>query len=172
MGIILIFLIPVIFFVKRKQNSINNTAGNKLLTVITKTLQSSKVPKINAEDAAQHQGSYIFLDAREKEEYDVSHVQHSIYIGDQDFNIHKLSQISKKANIIVYCAVGVRSDKIAQQIIDAGYSHVQNMFGGIFEWINTGHAVYDNTGNSTKSIHAYSGFWGMFVNSDHKVYNY
>ncbi len=60
--------------------------------------------------------------------------------------------------IVVYCSVGVRSDKIAKEIIDAGYTKVHNMLGGIFEWINKGHPVYDTSGNPTPYVHAYSKF--------------
>ncbi|MEO6288999.1 MAG: rhodanese-like domain-containing protein [Ginsengibacter sp.] len=169
-GIIIILSVTVIIILMKIENSLGNNIKDGLLNLITKSLLSSKVPKIDVGEAAAHQSSYIFLDSREKDEYDVSHIKNSIFVGAEDFAIDKLGKISKDADIVVYCAVGVRSDKIAKEIIDAGYRHVHNMHGGIFEWINKGNPVYDTSGNPTSSIHAYSKFWGVFVSSDHKVY--
>lgn len=171
LGIAIIIFIPFIIFLIKKQNAIPQKTNSKLLNIITKSLQSSEVPKINVRDAAAHQSSYLFLDSREREEYKVSHIKNSIYVSDKEFNIDKLEQLPKDTGIIVYCSVGIRSDKIAKKIMDAGYPNVHNMFGGIFEWINEGNPVYDSTEKSTKNIHAYSKMWGMFVSSDHKVYN-
>lgn len=171
LGIACIIFIPFIIFLLKKQHAIPQKTNNRLLNVITKSLQSSEVPKINVSDAVAHESSYIFLDSREREEYNVSHIKNSIYIGDKEFDIDKIEQIPKGGNIIVYCSVGVRSDKIAKETIDAGYSNVHNMFGGIFEWINQGNPVFDSTGKSTQNIHAYSRLWGMFLNRGHKIYN-
>ncbi|MEP7230771.1 MAG: rhodanese-like domain-containing protein [Ginsengibacter sp.] len=169
-GVLFILLIAFIIFVMKSQGSLSGKIKDGLIGVMTKSLQSSCVPKINVDLAASHPADYIFLDSRQQKEYDVSHIKNSIYVGDQDFSIEKLSQIPKNAGIVVYCSVGVRSDKIAKEIIDAGYTKVHNMLGGIFEWINEGYPVYDSTGIRTSSVHGYSKFWGAFVNSDHKVY--
>ncbi len=171
LGIACIVSIPFIIFLIRKQYAIPQKTNNQLLNIITKSLQSSEVPKINVSEAVAHESSYVFLDSREKEEYNVSHINNAIYVGDKEFNINKIEQLPKDADIIVYCSVGVRSDKIAKEIIGAGYTNVQNMFGGIFEWINEGYPVFDSMGKSTQNIHAYSRMWGMFVNSNHKIYN-
>lgn len=171
LGIAIIICIPFIIFLLSKQYEIPQKTNNKLLNIITKSLQSSAVPKINVSDVVAHQSSYIFLDSREKKEYNVSHIKNSIYIGDKEFNMDKIDQLQKDTGIIVYCSVGVRSDKIAKEIIDAGYTNVHNMFGGIFTWINEGYPVFDSTGKSTRNIHPYSKMWGMFLNRGHKVYN-
>ena len=170
-GFLFILLIAFIIFLMRSQNSLSGKIKDGLISVMTKSLQSSEVPKIDVELAASHPDKYIFLDSRQEKEFNVSHIKNSIYVGNEDFSIKKLSQIPKNAEIVVYCAVGVRSDKIAKEIIDAGYTKVHNMLGGIFEWINKGNPVYDTSGNTTQSVHAYSRFWGAFVNSEHKVYD-
>ncbi|MEO7960443.1 MAG: rhodanese-like domain-containing protein, partial [Ginsengibacter sp.] len=117
-----------------KNKSIANKADNGLFTIITKALTSSKIPKINVADAAAQESSYVFLDSREKEEFDVSHIKDAIFTGASDFNYKGIQSLSKNTKIIVYCSVGVRSDQIAKKLIDAGYRDVQNLFGGIFEW--------------------------------------
>ena len=155
----------------KSQSNLSGTIKDELISIITKSLQFSKVPKIYVEVAALHPDNYTFLDSRQEKEFNVSHIKNSIYVGDKDFSIDKLSQIPQNANIVVYCSVGIRSDKIAKEIIDAGYSNVHNMVGGIFEWINKGNPVFDYTGKPTQNIHGYSKIWGTFVNSSHKVYN-
>ncbi len=171
LGISVVVISPVIIYLFKKQKTIPNTTNNKLLGFITKSLQSSKVPKINVEDVAKNKASYIFLDAREKEEYNVSHIKNAIYIGDEKFSSASVKDIPKNANIVVYCSVGIRSDRVAGELINAGYKNVHNLFGGIFEWINKGNPVFNPGGYQTPYIHAYSKFWGAFVKSGYKVYN-
>ncbi len=171
LGISMVIISPVIIYLFKQQKKIPNTTNNKLLAFITKSLQSSKVPKVNVEKIAKNKSAHIFLDAREKEEYNVSHIKNAIYIGDEKFNLASVKEIPKNANIIVYCSVGIRSDKVAKQLIDAGYKNVHNLFGGIFEWVNEGHPVFNPGGYQTPYIHAYSKFWGAFVKSGYKVYN-
>ena len=114
----------------------------------------------------------ILLDAREKEEFDVSHLQHAIWVGDKAFNIDSvhLKISNKNTPLVVYCSVGVRSEDIGEKLLANGYTHVRNLYGGIFEWKNDGHAVYDDAGRETDSIHAFSKHWGKLLTNGVKVY--
>ncbi|MEP7253947.1 MAG: rhodanese-like domain-containing protein [Ginsengibacter sp.] len=170
-GIIFILLAAFIIFLMESQGSLSGKIKDGLIGIVTRSIKSSTVPKINVEAAAANPSEYVFLDSRQKKEYDVSHIKNAVYIGDQDFSIDRLSGIPKNADIVVYCSVGVRSDKIAKEILDAGYTNVHNMLGGIFEWMNKGKSVYDASGTPTEAVHGYSRFWGALVNSDHKVYD-
>ena len=170
-GIIFILLAAFIIFLMESQGSLSGKIKDGLIGIVTRSIKSSNVPKIDAGAAAANSSQYVFLDSRQKKEYDVSHIKNSVYVGDQDFTINRLSGIPKDAAIVVYCSVGVRSDKIAKEIIDAGYTNVHNMLGGIFEWINLGNPVYDISGNAAGAVHGYSKFWGALVNSEHKVYD-
>ncbi len=169
-GILFILFIATIIFLMKSKSSFSGKIKDGLISLIAKSTQSSKVPKIEVAVVASHQPEYIFLDSREKKEYKVSHIQNSIYVGDHDFSIDRISQIPNNAPIVVYCSVGMRSDKIAKEIIEAGYTNVHNMAGGIFKWMNDGHPVFDSIGNTTQNIHAFSKMWGMLVNSGHKIY--
>ena len=44
----------------------------------------------------------------------------------------------KKKPIYVYCAAGGRSARVAQRLIQEGYTQVYNMKGGIYQWIEEG----------------------------------
>lgn len=46
--------------------------------------------------------------------------------------------------------------------MEAGYIQVYNLYGGIFEWVNEGHPVFNDQGETDK-IHAYNKLWGMWL---------
>ena len=112
----------------------------------------------------------IYLDAREKEEFNVSHIKGAIHIGYNNFDISKLPEIKDKTTIIVYCSVGYRSEKIAEKLIEKGYSQTKNLFGGVFDWINKGYSVYDNEGKETQKIHGYNESWAKWLTKGDVVY--
>jgi rhodanese-related sulfurtransferase len=111
----------------------------------------------------------VYLDAREQEEYAVSHLAGARWVGYDDFNLSRLRGIAKDAPIVVYCSVGYRSGKITEQLRDAGFSNARNLYGGIFEWVNTGNPVVDATG-PTQRVHAYDTKWGRWLRAGVKVY--
>jgi rhodanese-related sulfurtransferase len=109
------------------------------------------------------------LDAREREEYDVSHIEGAFWVGYDDFNLADL-KISKHAEVVVYCSVGYRSEKIGEQLEEGGYDSVLNLYGGIFAWKNKGYPVVDNSRKETERVHAYSRSWGKWLIKGEKVY--
>ncbi|CAN5191357.1 hypothetical protein BH20BAC1_BH20BAC1_13140 [soil metagenome] len=169
-SVLVVVIISISIYFIMKSNAIPNKTNSELLTLVTKTLTSSKIPKINVQEVAANKDAYIFLDAREKEEYDVSHIENAIFIGASEFNLASVDGVNKDDQLIVYCSVGVRSDEVTKKLIEAGYHNAQNLFGGIFEWINEGNNVYGVEGEKVDSVHAYSKFWGMFVHDINKVY--
>jgi hypothetical protein len=54
--------------------------------------------------------------------------------------------------------------------MNAGYTNIQNMYGGVFEWINDDFPVYDMQGKQTTKVHAYSKAWGIWLKKGDKVY--
>ncbi len=124
-------------------------------------------------DALQNMEAPFILDAREKEEFQVSHLQHAIWVGYDEFDITKVLQQlpNKDKPVVVYCSIGVRSEDIGEQLLNAGYTNVKNLYGGIFEWKKEGHAVYDENQQETEKVHAYSKYWGRFLTKADKVYN-
>lgn len=143
---------------------------NKSYNTMLKALLSHNVKEIVAKDANQDT-SAIFLDAREKKEFEVSHLKNAVWVGYDDFELNRVKAVSKDKKIIVYCSVGYRSEKITEKLNKAGYSNVSNVVGGIFEWKNLGYPVVDNTGKQTEKVHAYSKTWGIWLNKGEKIYN-
>ena len=66
-----------------------------------------------------------------------------VYIEYDNFNLTRVKIVPKEAELIVYCSKRHLSQKIPQKLTKAGYHLVQNLYGGIFEWVNQGNEVVD-----------------------------
>lgn len=129
------------------------------------------VPYISSAELA-YSGNMVLLDSRSREEYEVSHLQHAIWVGYEYFSLDSLTKQlpDKNTAVVVYCSVGVRSEDIGEKLIKHGYRKVQNLYGGIFEWKNEGYPVFDSGGRETDKVHAYNKQWGKLLKNGEKVY--
>jgi rhodanese-related sulfurtransferase len=137
--------------------------------LMLKTLLKHDVPEISVKDAALRYNA-VFLDARQKAEFDTSHIRHAMYVGYDDFDSSKVKSIRKDDPVIVYCSVGYRSEKITEKLQQLGFTDIHNLYGGLFEWVNEGYKVYDDSGNETDKVHAYDYTWGIWLRKGDKVY--
>jgi len=106
---------------------------------------------------------FILLDAREWEEYELSHIPNARYIGYERPVFSVLSDIDTDTEIIVYCSIGYRSEKIGEQLKERGFTNVFNLYGSIFEWVNQGNEIEDSQGQSTQKIHTYNRNWSKWM---------
>lgn len=132
-----------------------------LLSHSVETLSVQEVPAIP---------SAIFLDAREKKEFEVSHLKGAKHLGYDNADWSVVDGINQKDTIIVYCSVGYRSEKMAEALKRKGFTNVYNLYGGIFEWKNQGYPVYQKQ-STTEKVHAYNRVWGIWLNKGEKVYD-
>lgn len=132
-------------------------------------LLSDRTPVIDVPQLALER-TPVLLDARPAEEYDVSHIPKARRVGYDDFDLAKVKDLPKDTAIVVYCSVGYRSGKITDQLVKAGFTNVRNLYGGIFEWVNTGHVVVDDSGERTDRIHTYNKNWSRWALKGVKVY--
>lgn len=143
---------------------------NPELKSLLDSLYNPKVPLITINDFLELNRHNLFvLDTREEEEFDVSHLKNSRNVGYFWFDMRKVYDIPLHATIVLYCSVGIRSEKIAEKLMAAGYKHVLNLYGGIFEWVNQGHPVYKKNGVQTSEIHTYNATWSPWVERGTKV---
>lgn len=119
---------------------------------------------------AQALNAVVWLDTRERAEYQVSRINDALWVGYQDFSLERLASISKQQQVIVYCSLGIRSQEIAQTLRQQGYTKVANLYGGLFHWINLGLPVVDDQG-VTEAVHPYNSFWGKWLKRGIKQYN-
>lgn len=112
----------------------------------------------------------VFLDAREAEEYAVSHIPGAVWVGYDDFDLARTNTFDKDAKIVVYCSVGYRSERIARKLQKAGFTNVSNLYGGIFHWVNEDNQVVDANG-PTKRVHTYNAKWSKWLLKGEKVHD-
>ena len=136
---------------------------------VLKTLYKHDVPLISCKKANLLK-SPLFLDTRAYPECHVSHIARAQWVGYEEFTLDKVKNIDKGTPIVVYCSVGVRSERIGRKLIAAGFTRVQNLYGSLFEWVNQGYPVVDGAGLPTLRVHAYSPAWGVWLNKGEKVY--
>lgn len=133
-------------------------------------LLSHSVPETGVRQAVRDTASCVFLDAREPREFAVSHIAGAIHVGYDYFDLAKLpANLAKDQPIVVYCSVGYRSEKVTEKLQKAGFTRVSNLYGGIFEWINQGYPVVNQSG-ATNDVHAYNRTWGVWLKKGNKVY--
>ncbi len=116
---------------------------------------------------AQSKPQPILLDARTEAEYELSHIQQAERIDPYHPNLEALT-LSKDMPIVVYCSVGYRSARIAQQLQQAGFSHVYNLEGSIFQWANEERPVYKNDCPTTL-VHPYDALWGQLLHRRYRA---
>ena len=129
---------------------------------------SHRVPESGVEDLRNKEG-LLFLDAREAREYQVSHIPGALWVGYDDFSLARLQGVDKDQPVVVYCSVGYRSERVAEKLLNAGFTQVSNLYGGIFEWANRGCALDDEQG-PTRAVHPYSEEWGRWLKGGEKRY--
>lgn len=105
----------------------------------------------------------IVLDTREQDEFDVSHIRHARHVGYIWFDMREVYDIPKTDTIVVYCAIGNRSERIGEKLRKAGYRHVFNLFGGIYEWVNQRNPVYNRADVQTTEVHVYDKNWSQWL---------
>jgi len=135
-------------------------------------LNKESVPYIQISEAVEKE-RIVFLDTREFEEYEVSHLNNAIWVGYDTFDpqVVKDSIPDKNTAVVVYCSIGVRSEDIGEKLQKLGYKNIQNLYGGIFKWKNLGYPVFDSVGNETEKVHAYNKLWGKLLTKGEKVYD-
>lgn len=103
--------------------------------------QAPSLPKILPEELVELQADtdLVILDTRSPEEYEQGHLENARFVNYETFRLEDVADLSKEQKIIVYCKKGGRSDKVSQQLIDAGYKRVKSLTGGITAWQEKGY---------------------------------
>lgn len=145
---------------------VNSSAYNLML----KGLLSHSVPEVCIDSVQKNAMNYTWLDAREPNEFTVSQISGAIPVGYDQFKLSSVDSLDKNTPIIVYCSVGYRSEKVAEKLIKAGFTNVQNLYGGMFEWSNKNLPLFKGD-SLTPKIHAYNKLWGKWITNGEKVYS-
>ena len=106
----------------------------------------------------------VVLDAREADEFDVSHLQGALRIDPEQPEIDSLG-LAPETTVVVYCSVGYRSGAVAETLEEAGFEDVYNLEGGIFGWANEDRPIFVHDKPAT-TVHPYDRAWATFLRED------
>jgi len=130
---------------------------------VSRTIRFS-VPVVGVEELRQMQdGEVLILDAREKEEFETSHIKGAEYFGYNNLEMSVLEDVPKDQPIVLYCSIGYRSEKVGEKLQQMGFTKVYNLYGSIFEWVNQGEPVVDKEEQPTEEVHTYNKKWSKWV---------
>lgn len=145
--------------------------GQKTFDEKMQSLYRGTVPLIMAEEVkSKKEGTYYLLDTRSQREFEVSHLPGAMFIDYDAFSEKDVSDIPTDAEVIIYCSVGYRSERIGEALQKMGYINVKNLYGGIFDWKNKGNQVVNATGQPTDSVHTYNARWSQWLYNGVKIY--
>ncbi len=142
------------------------------LESLLKKYNSGKISYTSVEELRMDQlnNEVLILDAREPEEFKVSHIEGALEVGFNDFDISILDSFSREKKIVVYCSIGIRSENIGIKLEKSGFENVENLYGGIFEWKNKDYPLVDEKGEATNKVHAFSKSWSKWLKKGKKIY--
>ncbi|EZH71624.1 rhodanese [Aquimarina atlantica] len=162
-----IFILSISFFL-----SVIASAQNSLDELLH-LYNNESIPYISVSTLNTIQDTVLVLDARERKEYQISHLKKAIHVGYDNFKIDSITKqhIPKDSFIVVYCSIGIRSEDISEQLKKAGYTNVYNLYGGIFEWKNRGLPILNSNEELTDEVHTYSEEWSKWLYKGKKIYS-
>lgn len=129
---------------------------------VARTIRQS-IPLMDVQELYQNSQNLLIFDAREWDEYEVSHIPGAKFLGYQSPDWKALEGVPKDKPIVVYCSIGYRSEKSGELLQSKGFSKVYNLYGSIFEWVNRGYSVVNTRGDTVAQIHTYNKAWSQWV---------
>ena len=77
------------------------------------------------------------LDVREPREWEICRIDGAVLIplGELPKRIDEIPTGAGAQDIVIHCKSGIRSAKAVNLLREKGFTHVQNLRGGILEWI-------------------------------------
>lgn len=127
------------------------------------------VPYISVQALRMNYGDYVILDTRKREEFEVSHLPNAIWVGEK-FDSEFLPELKMNSKIVVYCTVGIRSERYGESLQKNGFTHVRNLYGSIFLWKDAGYKILDINEEPTEKVHVFGKSWSKYLKTGEKVY--
>ncbi|MDW8171081.1 MAG: rhodanese-like domain-containing protein [Anaerolineae bacterium] len=87
----------------------------------------------------QAQVDHVLIDVRTPGEFSSGHISGALNIPLDQLS-HRLSEIPKDRQVILYCRSGNRSDQAAALLRSVGYNNILDL-GGIIAWQNAGYGL-------------------------------
>ena len=140
---------------------------------LLRTIYRHTVPTVPAAGLARELAQPappLLLDVRTAAEFRVSHLAGARFVDFDSVATAQFADLPRDQPVVVYCSVGLRSERLGERLHALGFQHVRNLYGGLFEWVNEGQPVY-NAAGPTADVHPYSAFWGSWLKRGRKTYD-
>jgi len=102
------------------------------------------------------------LDVRTRAEQAVSTLPGALCVDPADDPAAVLRRADAARPLVAYCAVGVRSARLARALAAAGATRVLNLRGGIFDWANRGLRLAGRAG-PVRHVHRFDATWEVLL---------
>jgi len=99
----------------------------------------------------------LLVDVRGSEEFAVSQLHGAINATTAE-GIAAVIREKKPAAAVLYCSVGFRSSRLAEQLGREGITGVANLEGSIFQWANEARPLYQGQ-TPVQQVHPYGKRW-------------
>ncbi len=146
-----------------------SACGQKSFDDKMNAIYKKTVPLISSQELKGKEDITI-LDTRSAEEFDVSHIDGAQMIDYDSFQSSSVEHLDKDSEVIVYCSVGYRSERIGEKLQKMGFKNVKNLYGGIFDWKNQNLEMENKKGEPTDSVHTFNKSWSEWLYKGIKVY--
>ena len=162
-------ILPIIILIVASLATNAQVADTKINSAFQQEIEgylNHSVPTISVQDAAKCARQTLFLDAREEDEFMISHIPAAKYVGHKRFKRKNVEVLDRDTPIIIYCSIGYRSEKIGEKLLKMGFTNVHNLYGSIFEWANHGLPLEDSQGQPATALHTYNKKWSKWVTNN------
>ncbi len=114
--------------------------------VVSPTTPSVVIPTITPQEAynliqkSANNSDFVILDVRTPDEFNSGHIAGAVNIDyySPEFRAN-ISKLDKNKQYLVYCRTGIRAEDATSIMLDIGFKKVQNLIGGITQWIQGGY---------------------------------
>lgn len=93
-----------------------------------------------SEAYSKYQGGTFLLDVRTQEEWNEYHAPNTTLIPLEQLSV-RLNELPKDKEIVVVCRSGNRSQEGRDILLNAGFTQVTSMAGGLTEWRASGYPI-------------------------------
>lgn len=164
LAILILVIVTIGYFWYSKQLPSGRVQQKGYDVMLTNILQHP-VAEISVLNLSNQVEAYTLLDSRTLPEFTTSHIPGAIFIGEDisPKDSATLHSIPIDKPVVVYCSVGLRSERAAEKLKEIGFENVFNLYGGIFEWSNQHKPLENSYGNATDTIHGYNMIWAKWL---------
>ncbi len=108
---------------------------------------------------------FTLLDIREGYEFDVSHIK-----GAVRFDESVIDNLDKEKPLMLYCTMGLRSNKLAKRLQKEGFKSIYELKSGLIGWSNSELPMVNSNNEVTKEVHVYNRYFKPFLRKGTPVF--